>query len=117
MSNDDNTNSRLYENHRRTIGVNFMKELCEKHDDAKRRGESTMFTIDELWKDNDDLSSFDQDQIAPLVIRFFRDELGYIIQYPDKRISITDKGRQHCGDPDESFTLSERYQPSKRDEK
>ena len=90
-----------------------MKKLCEKHDDAKRKGESTMFTVDELWKDNDDLSAFAQDQIAPLVIRFFRDELWYIIQYPDNRISITDKGGQHCGDPDESFTLPESYQPSK----
>ena len=117
MSNDDNTNSQLYENHRRTIGANFMKTLCEKHDDAKRKGQSTMFAVDELWKDNDDLSAFDQDQIAPLAIKFFRDELGYIIQHPDKRISITDKGREHCRDPDESFTLSESYQPVKRDEK
>ena len=90
MSNDDNTNPQLYKSHRRTIGVNFMKKLCEKHDDAKRKGESTMFTVDELWINNDDLPAFAQDQIAPLVIRFFRDELGYIIQYPDNRISITD---------------------------
>lgn len=113
MSNDNNTNSQLYENHRRTIGANFMKILCEKHDDAKRKGQPTMFAVDELWKDNDDLSAFAQDQIAPLVIRFFGDELGYITRYPDNRISITDKGRQHCGDPDESFTLPETYQPSK----
>ena len=113
MSNDDNTNPQLYKNHRRAIGANFMKKLCKKYDDAKRKGEATMFTVDELWKDNDDLSAFAQEQIAPLVIRFFRDELGYIIQYPDNRISITDKGRQHCGDPDESFTLPESYQPSK----
>lgn len=118
MSNDDNTNQQqLYENHRRTIGANLMKELCEKNDDAKRKGEPTMFSVDELWKDNADLSAFAQEQIAPLAIRFFRDELGYIIQHPDGRISLTDTGRQHCGDPDESFTLSENYQPSKRDEK
>lgn len=72
-----------------------------------------MFTVDELWKDIDDLSAFAQDQIALLLIRFFRDELGYIIEYPDNRISIIDKGRQHCGDTDESFTLPESYQPSK----
>jgi len=117
MSNNNNTNSQLYENHRRTIGANFMKILCEKHDDAKRKGQPTMFAVDELWKDNADLSAFAQEQIAPLAIRFFRDDLGYIIQHPDGRISLTDTGRQHCGDPDESFTLSESYQPSKRDEK
>ena len=50
-----------------------------------------MFTVDELWKDNDYLSAFAQDQLAPLVIRFFGDELGYIIRYPDDRISVTDK--------------------------
>ncbi len=66
-------------------------------------------------KDNDDLSAFSRDQIAPLVTRFLRDELGYIIQYPDNRISITE--RQHCGDPDESFTLPKSCQPSKIDEK
>ena len=117
MSDDHNTNPQLYENHRRTIGANFMKKLCEKIDDARRKGESTMISVDELWKDNADLSAFAQDQIAPLAIRFFRDELGYIIQHPDGRISLTDVGRQHCGDPNEAFTLSESYQPSKRDEK
>ncbi len=29
-----------------------------------------MFTVDELWKDNDDLSVFSQDQITPFVTRF-----------------------------------------------
>ncbi len=53
MSNDDNTHPQLYKNHRLTIGANFMKKLCEKYDDAKRKGEATMFTVDELWKDND----------------------------------------------------------------
>ena len=47
-----------------------MKKLCKKYDDAKRKGEATMFTLDELWKDNDDLSAFSQDLIAPLVRRF-----------------------------------------------
>jgi hypothetical protein len=43
MSNDDNTNQQqLYENHRRTIGANLMKELCGKNDDAKRKGEPTI---------------------------------------------------------------------------
>jgi hypothetical protein len=49
MSNDDNTNPILYENHRRIIGNNYMKKLCE-NDDAKLKGEPTIFSLEELGR-------------------------------------------------------------------
>jgi hypothetical protein len=98
----------LHEGNRRTIGSNFMKTLCEKNSNAERNGTNNRFTIDELWVS---LGGFNQEKVAPLAIRFFQRELRYIIQHKDGTISLTHIGRQHCGDPDQAFTLPEDYQP------
>jgi hypothetical protein len=55
-----------------------MKKLCEKDDDAKLKDESTIFCLEELWNDANLSTVFTQEQIAPLAIRFFQDDLGYI---------------------------------------
>jgi hypothetical protein len=98
----------LHEGNRRTIGSNFMKTLCEKNYNAERNGTNNLFTIDELWTL---LGGFNQEKVAPLAIRYFRDELRYISQHRDGTISLTQLGKQHCGDADQTFTLPEDYQP------
>ena len=108
MGNNNNNNPMLYEKHRRTIGANFMKTLCERDHNAIQNGLDNYFTIDDLWEH---LRGFNQQQISHLVIRYFQNDRHYIMQHPDGRISLTDVGRQHCNDRDEAFRLPENYQP------
>jgi hypothetical protein len=103
-------NPMLYEQHRRTIGAGFIKKLCkEDYDSRRNRGQPAALTVTEIWKDN--LGSFDRDKVAPLAVRFFRDEKHYITQSNDGRISLTEIGRQHCNDEDKDLALPEHYQP------
>jgi hypothetical protein len=98
----------LHEGNRRIIGSKFMKTLCKKNSNAERNGTTNRFRIDELWES---LGGFNQEMVAPLAIRYFRDEMRYIIQHKDGTIGITQLGKQHCGDRDQAFTLPEDYQP------
>ena len=101
--------AKLYEQHRRTIGAGFMRKLCKEDDDSIRnKGRPAALSVTEIWRDN--LGSFDQDKVAPLAVRFFRDKKHYIIQGNDGKISLTEIGRQHCNDEDKDLTLPEYYQ-------
>lgn len=103
-------NPRLNERDRRTIVASFIKKLCKEDDESRRnKGQPAALTVTEIWKDN--LGGFGQDKVAPLAIRFFRDDKHYIIESNDGKISLTEIGRQHCNDEDKDLALPEHYQP------
>jgi hypothetical protein len=90
-------NPTLDQNHRRTIGSNFMKTLCEKTDQAEKEGKECLFTIAELWKH---LSAFGFVAIWPLPVHYFY-TIGFITVNDKGKIAITREGKNHCNDSDD----------------
>jgi len=79
---------------RRIIATRFMHRLCELDSHATTLAQSREFTIDEIWDNY--LGGFNKEIVAPFVIYYFENELGYITQHPNKKVSITIQGRNHC---------------------
>lgn len=86
----------LTERDRHIIASRFMQRLCELDSKAARLGQNREFTIDRIW--DDFLSAYNKDIVAPFVIFYFDNELGYIKELPDKKINLTLKGSEHCKD-------------------
>jgi Domain of unknown function (DUF4062) len=86
----------LTERDRRIIATRFMQRICEIDLDAISWGRSREFAIDQIWDDY--LGAYNKEIVAPFVIFYFDNELGYIHELPNKKISITSKGKEHCKD-------------------
>ena len=83
-----------------------MKTLCERTHQAENEGKEIWFTIAELWKQ---LSAFGFEAVWPLPDHYFY-TVGFITINDEGKIAITREGKNHCNDPDDSFTLPEYYQ-------
>ena len=84
----------LTERDRRIIASRFMKRLCELDSNAISLDRSREFTIDQIWDNY--LGAYNKEIVAPFVIFYFENELGYIHELPNNKITITSKGKNHC---------------------
>lgn len=90
----------LTERDRQIIATRFMQRICDLDSHAIGLGQSEEFTIDEIWDGY--LGGYNKEIVAPFVIFYFEIELGYLRQLTNKKIIMTSKGRNHCG---EEFAL------------
>jgi Domain of unknown function (DUF4062) len=90
----------LTERDRQIIATRFMQRLCDLDSHAISLAQSREFTIDEIWDGY--LGGYNKEIVAPFVIFYFENELGYLRQLTNKKVIITSKGRNHCG---EEFVL------------
>jgi hypothetical protein len=88
------SNPILTESDRRIIASRFMERLCELDSNAIRLDRSRQFTIDQIWDNY--LGAYNKEIVAPFVIFYFENELGYIHELPNKKITIKSKGKNHC---------------------
>jgi hypothetical protein len=84
----------LTERDRQIIATTFIQRLCDLDSHAISLGRSAEFTIDEIWDGY--LGGYNKDIVAPFVIFYFENELGYIRQLTNKNVSVTPEGRNHC---------------------
>jgi len=84
----------LTERDRYIIATRFLKRLCELDYHAISLNQSREFTIDEIWDYY--LGGYNKEIVAPFVIFYFENELGYVRQLPSKKVSITSEGKKHC---------------------
>ena len=90
----------LTERDRQIIATTFIQRLCDLHSHAISLGRSAEFTIDEIWDGY--LGGYNKEIVAPFVIFYFENELQYVHQLANKKVSMTSEGRNHCG---EEFVL------------
>jgi hypothetical protein len=90
----------LTERDRQIIATRFMQQLCDLDSHAISLGQNGEFTIDEIWDSY--LGGYNKEVVAPFVIFYFVNELGYLRQLTNKKVIITSEGRNHCG---EEFVL------------
>jgi uncharacterized protein DUF4062 len=86
----------LTERDRGMIATRFLHRLCELNSQAESLARNREFTIDEIWDNY--LGGFSKEIVAPFVIYYFENELRYIRQHPNGRVSITGEGRKHCAE-------------------
>lgn len=86
----------LTERDRRFIASRFMERLCELDYASISWDRSREFTIDEIWDNY--LGGYNKEIVAPFVVFYFEKELGYVLQHPNKKVSITSTGKKHCKD-------------------
>ena len=86
----------LTERDRQIIATRFMQRLCDLDSHAISLGQREEFTIDEIW--NSYLGGYNKEIVAPFVIFYFENELGYLRQLTNKKVIITSEGRNHCGE-------------------
>jgi hypothetical protein len=79
---------------RQIIATRFMQRLCDLDSRAISLGQSGEFTIDEICDGY--LGGYNKEIVAPFVIFYFENELGYIRQLTNKKVSMTSEGRNHC---------------------
>ena len=84
----------LTERDRHIIATRFIQRLCELDSHAISQGRSRGFTVDEIWDNY--LSGFNKEIVAPFVIFYFENELGYVQQHANGKVSITLEGGNHC---------------------
>jgi hypothetical protein len=94
------SSSILTERDRQIIATRFMQRLCDLDSQAINLGQSREFTIDEIWDGY--LGGYNKEIVAPFVIFYFENALGYIRQLTNKKVSIMSECRDHCG---EEFVL------------
>jgi hypothetical protein len=86
----------LTERDRQIIATRFMQRLCDLDSHAISLAQSREFTIDEIWDGY--LGGYNKEIVAPFVIFYFENELGYLRQLTNKKVIITSKGINHCGE-------------------
>ena len=91
----------LTERDRQIIATRFLQRLCDLDSNAISLGQSGEFTRDEIWDDY--LGGYNKEIVAPFVIFYFENELGYIRQLTNKKVRITSEGKNHCR---EEFVLA-----------
>lgn len=84
----------LTERDRHIIATRFIQRLCDLDSHATSLGRSVEFTIYEIWDGY--LGGYNKEIVAPFVIFYFENELGYIHQLTNKKVSLTSEGRNHC---------------------
>ena len=84
----------LTEGDRKIIATRFINRLCDLDSYAIRQGPGREFTVGEIWDNY--LSGFNKEVVAPFVIFYFENELGYIQQHANGNVSLTLEGRKHC---------------------